>query len=229
MSWAEIFKINKNMRRSLDEQLQDMKFQPIRVITANTTYTPEKTGLYKIICVGKGGYGYASVNSGSQVQAWSGGGGGVAIKTIRMTKGDNCNITVGTTASFVKGDISISATAGGNGTWNAGTVVGGSGAGGDYNYTGENGAYMNDIYVCPIGGSVGVYISDLHERGIGTITLGGNDSRDTPVTVMYTMGRSILGFGGGGSSGAYSDYSYGGVDVDGLPAAVLIIPIEMEE
>lgn len=229
MSWAKVFKINKNMKRSLDEQLQDMKFQPIRVITTNTTYVAEKTGVYKVICVGKGGDGYGNVNSGNDSQAWSGGGGGVAIKTLRMTKGDSCNVTVGTTASFVTGSISISATAGDEGDWNAGTVVGGSGTGGDHNYTGENGAYTSEKYKCPIGGSVGVYISDLYQRMTGSMTLATDDSRDVPVTIMYTMGGSILGFGGGGTSGTYIEYGKGGINVEGLPAAVLIIPIEMEE
>ena len=228
MSWAEVFKINKNMKRSIDEQLQDMKFQPIRVITANTTYTPEKTGLYKIICVGKGGNGYGDNNS-PQTKGVAGGGGGVSIKIARLTKGSSCNVTVGTTASFVSGSISLSATAGGDGGWNTTSAVGGSGTGGDYNYTGETGTYTTEHYKSPTGGSVGVYISDLHRQMTGVLTLGLDDDRDKPVAVMYTMGRGILSFGGGGTGAGYVEYGYGGVSINGQPAAVLIIPIEMEE
>ena len=48
MSWGEVFKINKNMKRALNEQLRDLKFQEVKIITSTGTYTPTKTGLYKV-------------------------------------------------------------------------------------------------------------------------------------------------------------------------------------
>jgi hypothetical protein len=41
----------------------------------------------------------------------------------------------------------------------------------------------------------------------------------------------LLGYGGGGTGAGYynSSSSYGGTAISGLPGAVIIIPLEMEE
>lgn len=216
MSWGEVFKINNNMKKALNEQMRDLKFQPLRVITANTTYTPEKTGLYKIICVGAGG---KSTTSGNV--AYGGGGGGVAIKTMRLEKTSSYNVTVGTTASF--GNI-LTATSGGNASGDGGR--GGTASGGDNNFSGENGSSVYNATATSLakGGSVGVYIGELSRQIVHSYSA--NDSG-------YSLfcGDSVLGYGGGAPAGVIFKQSYNTqyVSYNGLPACVIIIPLEMEE
>lgn len=224
MSWGEVFKINKNMKRALNEQLRDLKFQPIRIITTTTTYTPEKTGLYKVICVGAGGNGGYS-NSVGSVGAGSGGGGGVAIKTIKLDSDTSYSVTVSATASFAYNSEAITATAGGYGLSNV-AGAGGTASGGDYNYTGESGSNTGTIstgtsHVPPATGSVGVFISDLTR----------SPSPDYADSKIFPYGDSLLNYGGGGTAYGYynGSGSYGGYASVGKPAAVIIIPIEMEE
>lgn len=232
MSWAEVFKINKNMKKALNEQLQDMKFQPVRIITATSTYKPEKTGLYKIICVGAGGNGYyTAVGSGSAHGSASGGGGGVAIKTMTLLSSTNYSVTIGTTASFAYSGGAISATAGGTptavGSHHSGVyqAAGGTASGGDYNFTGEKGSYTGGgvEYTTPKPGSVGVAISDLSKVAFrDAITL-----NERVISLPY--GDSIWGYGGGASAiVSWSDGIDGRIGL-GQPAAVIIVPIEMEE
>ena len=233
MSWAEVFKINNNMKKPLNEQMRDMKFQPIRIITATGTFKPEKTGLYKVICVGAGGNGEKYGSSGANVHyIASGGGGGVAIKTLRLLSTTSYNITVGTTASFTHGSGSLTAVAGSDGDA-AGEKPGkgGTASGGDLNYTGTDGSYLyvnssKNHQICPTPGSVGVFISDLSRKVESTwVTL---VNANGACQIRY--GDSILGYGGGGSGvGDYYSTSAVSQVLAGLPAAVIIAPIEMEE
>ena len=224
MSWAEVFKINSNMKKPLNEQMRDIKFQPIRIVTATGTFKPEKTGLYKVICVGAGGKGESEQGS-SYVYLASGGGGGVAIKTLRLVSTTSYNVTVGTTASFTHESGSLSATAGTNGdTDSSAGGTGGTASGGDFNYNGSNGSYTyassSNKTPTLTPGSVGVFISDLSRRGDSEwIVLDG-------VTHKLTYGDSILGYGGSGNASGI--YNGKGTFTSGLPAAVIIIPIEME-
>lgn len=234
MSWAEVMKINDNVTKPLNEQLRDLKFQPIRVITTTGTYTPEKTGLYKIICIGAGGgstRNSAGSSSVSSVYANSGGAGGVAIKTIRLTSGTAYSVTVSTTASF---GTELTATAGETPDSGSGSLgkdvqaAGGIASGGDYNYTGGKGNDSDSITSLGEtirGGDVGVFISDLYQQNY----LWETTSND--VGVMRPYGASILGYGGGACTTQYktSGGAYTGLQLSGLPAAVIIIPIEMEE
>lgn len=223
MSWGEVFKINKNMKRSLDEQMRDLKFQPIRIITQSTTYTPEKTGLYKVICIGAGGDGYFN-DSSNNYSAAGGASGGVAIKTIKLTKATSYNVTVSTTASFSN---ELTATSGGSSS-SGGT--GGTATGGDYNFAGKSGGSSNSKTASVKGGSIGVAISDLFTIG-ETLSGFGYDSSDLLQMYNLRYGDNLLGYGGGGGAALYrnSDTYVDGVRLNGLPAAVLIIPIEMEE
>lgn len=219
MSWAEVFKINKNMKKALNEQLRDMKFQPIRIITATGTFKPEKTGLYKVICVGAGGEGQASYNAGVA----SGGAGGVAIKTLRLVSTTSYNVTVSSTASFAYGTDALTATSGDD-AFSAEGGDGGTASGGDFNYPGGNGDDSSGSRNIPHPGSVGVFISDLSVSKSTTRTVLG-EVFDIP------YGDSILGYGGGGSSVMIDNGSSnrGTAILLGQPAAVVIVPIEMEE
>lgn len=219
MSWAEVFKINKNMKRSLDEQLRDMKHNPIRVITTTGTYTPEKTGLYKVICIGAGGDSYYRYSGGERVAA--GHGGGVAIKDLFLDSDTSYNVTVSTSASF---GTELTATAGSsdyylNSDWYNGEV--GTASGGDYNFNGTRGDWGTASNVTRDGGSVGVVIGEFTRQRVLVESFGGN-------TLMY--GESLLNYGGGGPA-VFVSNSDGEREVllNGLPAAILIIPLEMEE
>lgn len=223
MSWTKVFKINKNMKRSLDEQMRDLKFQPIRIITQSTTYTPEKTGLYKVICIGAGGNGSYN-DSFNNYSASGGSSGSVAIKTLKLTKSTSYNVTVSTTSSF-----STELTA---------TSSGGTATGGDYNFNGVAGGYTTSDGNPVKGGSVGVAISDLFTIGTSSIVIDFTSDSDYTDRKMlqYELfyGDSLLGYGGGGGavvydSGPSTTRVMDGRKLNGLPAAVLIIPLEMEE
>ena len=225
MSWAEVFKINKNMKKALNEQLRDLKFQPIRIITSSITYTPEKTGIYKIICVGKGGDGSAASASNIYGGA-SGGGGGVAIKTMRLSSSSSYSVTVGTSASFAYTGGAITATAGGGASsWIDSAASGGTASGGDYNFTGTSGSYTRTNFTAPTPGSVGVAITDLIRTPPSEIIT------QYQRTVILRYGDCLLNYGGAGTgAGYYASSSASGEDYrSGMPAAVLIIPLELEE
>lgn len=198
-------------------QVQGLKCLPIRVITSTTTYTPEKTGLYKVICVGAGGSGYVDAR---YEDAIAGGGGGVAIKTINLTSTTAYNVTVGSTASFAYSGGAVTATAGSAGRYN-GAGAGGTASGGDLNYTGVAGDDNAESMVCPRPGSVGVYIAELYRSKSTWVTLLGASCE-----IQY--GDNLLGYGGSGNAVYnYEDSDvYDGVEVEGLPAAVIIVPLE---
>ena len=230
MSWAEVFKINSNMKKPLNEQLNEVKEQlngrlrnticlPMRVITFSSTYTPEKTGLYKVICVGGGGGagGGSSSSYSGLTKKNGGGGGGVAIKTLRLSSTTSYNVTVSTTASF---STELSATAG-----TSSSV--GTASGGDSNYQGHSGNSAGDVFdTGVVGGSVGVAITELTRTHSVTHT----DFSSYITELRY--GDSLLGYGGGAPTLMYYDEDAGRyytVSMMGQPAAVIIIPLEMEE
>jgi hypothetical protein len=224
MSWSEVFKINNNINKPVNKLILDTKYTPCRVINATTSYRPERKGLYRVICVGAGTGGGESVwNSSGQTSFSGGSAGGVAIKDIVLNPTQTYEITVSTTASFSN---ILSATGGtsskhttGNG-YTAGS--GGIGSGGDYNYTGEVGGNVSAILsVTGVanGGSVGVSIDVLSRRYKTGVE--GN--------VDMEYGESILCYGAGGPAGKYYDTQYRERFCEGLPAAVIIIPLEMEE
>lgn len=219
MSWAEVFKINSNMKKPLNEQLRNTICLPMKVITSSTTYKPEKTGLYKVICVGAGGGagGDSVSNSNDLSKAKGGGGGGVAIKTLRLLSSTTYNVTVSTTASF---STELSATAG------QASSSGGTASGGDSNYPGNAGsAFGTTLKTGITGGSVGVAIAELTRTHSITYT----DFSSYITDLRY--GDSILGYGGGAPTLVYlnSSSKYVSLTRTGQPAAVIIIPLEMEE
>lgn len=218
MSWAEVFKINSNMKKPLNEQLRDMKYQPIRIITATGTFTPEKTGLYKVICVGAGGKG-----DGGSSDGVSGGAGGVAIKTLRLLSTVSYDVTVSTTASFAYDSTAITATSGTKGTSSNGGGAGGTASGGDYNYPGGAGDNDGSRGVCATPGSVGVHLDGLSRSVSKWAALEGG------LVCELRYGDSILGYGGGGNGVYVSGSTQSShANTEGLPAAVIIVPLEME-
>ena len=218
MGWAEVFKINSNMKKPLNEQIREARFLPLRIITATGTFTPEKTGLYKVICVGAGGNGYCNMS----YNASGGGGGGVAIKTLRLVAGTSYAVTVSSSASFAYSGTAITATAGGaGGSSTAGT--GGTGSGGDSNFTGTTGTTTPSYNVHGLPGSVGVYLSELGERRFLNLF-----SVNQPIEMPY--GDCLVGYGGSGAGYArrVDSSNFEALSTKGLPAAIIIIPLEME-
>ena len=220
MSWGEVFKVNNKIKKPINKLLFEKKYFPIRVISSTGTYTPEKTGLYRVICVGAGGDGFFATSS-SNFKLAGGGGGGVAIKDMVLSSTTSYNVTVSTTASF--GSL-LTAEAGltlvGNYSTTTQSPNGGTASGGDYNFQGEAGRGGN-IYrdnLTTIGGSVGVVIGELLSHHNET-TRGG----------ALAYGNSIWGYGGGGSAIVFENgNSYTNETTAGLPAAVIIIPLELE-
>ena len=220
MSWAVMCKINSNVKKPLNEQLRNQAFNTLKVITSTGTYKPTKTGLYRVICVGAGGNGvYKGTSSDDCVS--SGGGGGVAIKDMVLYSTTSYNVTISTTASF---NGTLTATAGLTAVYNGTTVEtvpsGGSASGGDYNFKGEQGFSRTRTNEPVRGGSVQCVIPELNKSIMAA-------------DAMYNLlpyGSSLLGYGGGGPAvaghldGKYnSDYC-----LTGLPAAIIIIPLETE-
>ena len=219
MSWAETGVINSNMKKTLNEQLQSHSFNIIEVITATGTYTPNKTGLYRVICVGAGGAGTFSGTS----RCSSGGGGGVAIKDMLLESTKTYNVTVSTTSSF---GTEITATSGSKALYNGTTLqtppYGGAASGGTYNFPGEQ-AFSRTTVNSPIrGGSLQCVIPELSE----VITVADLNRN------LLSYGNSLLGYGGGGPAVIGFDTNTDKYDTNfclpGLPAAIIIISLETE-
>lgn len=211
MSWGEVFKINNNMRHTINEQLQDMKYNQLEILTTGTSYTPKKNGIYKIICVGAG---HAGKSVAYQTEIHSGSSGGVAIKTMELTK-KSYPISIGTTVTFNSTVTATSAT----------NTAPGTASGGDYNFDGKTPPSDSE------GGSVGVYISELMTR---QHTLLGCAPNGIAKFNNGTQGYCLCNLGGGGvtfsayaatSSGNIAEYS----SIGPGRAGIIIIPIEMYE
>ena len=201
------------MKKPLNELIRDTRCLPFRIITADTTYVPEKTGWYKVICVGAGSGCYA--RTVSPYHNASGASGGVAIKVIRLVAETNYSVLVGTDASF---NNIMTATGGTNPKQAQSSFtpsVGGTATGGDYNFNGSSGESGSDSTSAKIyqGASVNVSLTEL-----------------TPIPTALggvTNGDGVLRYGGGGSLQRIDANNV--VKGDGQPAAVIIIPLEMEE
>lgn len=180
--WAELKKIvNSNIKVPLNEQLHNFFFTPTTIITTTGTWICPKSGKYRVICVGAGG------NGSDYSYGRTGGAGGVAIKNINMVMGTEYNITVGTTASF----SSILTATAGQDAW-SGSAGGGTGSGGDYNYTGQSGKTQTSYSVLN-GSSVGVFLSGLTSPPVVETSVKWANSQI--YSGCATSGYGILGFG----------------------------------
>lgn len=215
MDWSNVFKINSNMKKPINKLIQESRYNAIKVITATETYKPTVSGLYRVICVGKGGDSYISTSYSSNNYALGGGGGGVAIKDIYLDSATSYNITVSTTASFAN---QLTATAGETPTSTV-AANGGTASGGTYNFVGESGKVRSGTNKGADGGSVGVVITELTRSNYAM--------DDNCVDALF--GDSILNYGGGAPSMyRYRDSRYVPFERIGLPAAVIIIPMVLE-
>lgn len=219
MSWAEVGKINRNMKKPLNEQLRELNCSKIDVIEETKSYKPRKTGMYRVICVGAGGTGWAG-NAGSyDYCAVGGGGGGVAVKDLRLSSSTSYCVTVSTTASFSN---LLTATAGETATKTHGSgktpTTGGTASGGDYNFEGLTGEVVSNYNNSAKGGSVGVAIAELTR----SVVMADN------FYSQLIYGDSLLRYGGGAPAISTSNpIRYDDFLPAGLPAAVLIMPLEV--
>ena len=191
--------VNDNFDKPLNQQIREMQYIGSYVFTSSTTFTPDKSGYYKVIVVGAGGA-YDYTGTTGNVCYASGGAGGVAIKNMHLLSTQEYTIDIERNNSTFNGNLV--ATAGGKGdsfpTSSATGGAGGTASGGDFNYDGLWGTVR--VNNPPKGGSVGVFIPGLM------------------LPYSTETGLGILGYGIGGTFGAAA----GG-------AAIIIIPLELEE
>lgn len=208
MNWVDIFKTLEIVR--------DNSFSNIYMFEETTTFTAPKTGYYKIICVGAGGTAYGVLGN-SNTMVYSGGAGGVAMKTKRINK--NSTIAVTISASGAASCDGMTANAGHRGYPNETTSgAGGTATGGEYNYTGNSGTKTT---LHANGGSIGCIIPGIMYRDSIYLLSGDNEGKNA-----YS-GWGILGHGGGAGvcGNAYSS-SYPDIVIGAQqPAAVIIIPL----
>lgn len=220
MSWAEVGKINRNMKKPLNTQLHELNCSRIEVIEATSSYKPAKTGLYRVICVGAGGTGWAGNAGTYDYCAVGGGGGGVAVKDLQLSASTSYSVTISTTASFSN---LLTATAGETATKTHGSgktpTIGGTASGGDYNFGGLTGEVTNDYNGAAKGGSVGVAIAELTR----SVVMADN------FYSQLIYGDSLLKYGGGAPAIETSNpIRYDSFIPAGMPAAVLIMALEVE-
>lgn len=214
MSWAETIKINSNMGVPINEQLRNNRFMPVRIITEAGTYTPEKSGYYKVICVGAGGSGYARKRSGSNAyyDTSCGGAGGVAIKTYHLLSTESYTVSIDTSVTF---NNELTATRGGSGNSNS-NGAGGTASGGDYNFSGGTSGGYCEANDGTKGASVGCFISELSEK----IPFFGTNN------TVINSGMGILGHG---QSGAICVDTSGNILYQAAGSgACIIIPLEYD-
>lgn len=236
MSWAEVYKINNNFSKSLNEQMRENRFMGAYLFTSSATWTVPQNGWYKVVCVGKPGTTSSSFSSSnvSNFNVNIGGAGGVAIKNYEFTKNANYPITInGAQSTF---NVTLIANAGNsNGT-------GGTASGGDYNYQGTSGGsettYVNSSHVAEFNGAdVGIYIPEI----CFSVSKQGHCSyAEMPQTAsssgyLYTAdfeassGIGILGYGASsGFAAGNVGYSYCSVYAGKDSGCVLIIPLELK-
>lgn len=219
----------------------------VKLFTKNGTFTVPQTGNYKLTAIGKGGDGgkaYCTIASGWR-SGGGGGAGGVAVKTVKLSKGASYAVTVSRAVSSF-GSL-VSATAGGNGGYvkeyadsNGAGGAGGTGTGGDKNYTpgvaaltgsgshgGDGGCYSavqgaecSYLTTRPASGGGGVEEEDSYYP-LTTNSKGENNN------FLSVGGFASYGCGGGGAAGNKQDEGEGdtlaGTGTGGVVAVELVL------
>ena len=213
--WKEIkTSINNNLSKPLNVQARELSFAGSYVFESSKTFTPDKSGWYKVIVVGAGGNHdlYMPQNT---YYVRTGGSGGVCISTLKLLSTEKYEITIsGNSASFEN----MTANRGGNASQNS-AGSGGTASGGEFNYPGLAGDYVNS-QVTRNGKDVGVFIPSLMERNTAMVASG-----EYGGIVAYS-GYGILGHGA--SSGVAFSGSYNAV-TEAQSGCVIIIPLEIIE
>ena len=215
--------VNDNFTVPLNKQMRDNRFLPARIIESSQDFVVERSGWYKIICVGAGGEGEFRSNV---QERRSGGAGGVAISAKLLNKDDVIPISISQGTTTIQ-SFGMIAEKGGDAT-STKSGSGGNAYGGDENYAGLDGKPANE-YNNNNGAGVGVYIPELSFRNL-TQTVHYDESYNyNAVNATLTIAPSILGYGhsstqysGDSPSSSYLE-SYSG------PAACIIIPLEYTE
>ena len=219
----------------------------VKLFTKNGTFTVPQTGNYKLTAIGKGGDGgkaYCTTASGWR-SGGGGGAGGAAVKTVKLSKGASYAVTVSSAVSSF-GSL-VSATAGGNGGYvkeyadsNGAGGAGGTGTGGDKNYTpgvaaltgsgshgGDGGCYSAAqgaecpyLTTRPAAGGGGVEEEDSYYP----LT---NNSKGENNNFLSVGGFASYGCGGGGAAGNHLDEGEGdtlaGTGTGGVVAVELVL------
>lgn len=201
-AWREIGNTNKTV---------------IEFITSGAFVAPY-TGIYDVICVGRGGNGGSGASATSRYAGSGGGGGGVAYSRLNLIANTSYAVTASSIASFSN---LLSATAGGNGSGNSKNEVAG-GVGGTA--TGGN--------ISNITGGKGANAVIFGQPGESTAGTGGGGSGgySSSSSREYDGGRggsgSLGGGGGGGGAAAYNtDYDYTSKGGDGGTGVISIASI----
>lgn len=215
MSWAEVKKINSNLNLALNEQARELAYVGLYLFTSNTVFTPDKSGWYKIIVVGKGGESRtgATNNPTRDVGASS----GVVVAVRNLSSLGSYTIGVNNSDSSFTYNADDVMTAGAGGDYNTG--VGGTASGGDFRYRGVDGCRYSAAGDAYVGHDTGVFIPGLSARCSGICS-----SLDYG-TAFVESGYGILGFGASAGVSLYPT----GTGPHKSTGCVIVIPLELEE
>lgn len=162
-------------------------------IKSSKTYTPPKSGIYKIICIGGGGAGYADTANVIASEAGKTTSFGAYISANGGASGENVVKLNGTgTAEYLQPNEKGGFDSGKNGFDGACVYGASSGAAIGYGYGASGGAYAksNTKYISGQAGEVASIIIELDKSDVVACT---------------------IGTGGKGGAGSYA-YAWGGAD-----------------
>ena len=215
--WKEITKmVNDNHNIPLNVQAREIMFRPAQIIESSMSYTPSRSGWYKVIVVGKGGSTY-----GSYDDIGIGGSGGVSISTLKLLSTESYQIT-SSYGTFSFGDMT--ATYGEDGTYSKGGN-GGTATGGQENYPGLKGNLTSGGNNSVHGQDVSVYIPGMMERNQASEGYVSYRNEESYYVTAYS-GNGIMGRG---ASGGYAQNRSASVTTESQPGGVIIIPLEYLE
>lgn len=221
MSIAELsMVVNSNFNKPLNEQNRELAYSGSWLITTSKSFTPNKTGYYKVIVVGRGGKSQRRGGGGTDDRIHLGASGGVSISTLHLEAGKNYAVSVSSSETSFAGIMK--ATAGGD---YANYTTAGTASGGDFNYPGNPGKYATVYYTSDSenypGADVGVFVPGLmEEKTLPVIKVGDSST----IASFVKSGKGILGYGAGHGEG-FNNATTNDLCTTGC---VLIIPLEVE-